>query len=90
MKLKNKINKLRLRYACLKVKRSHKKVIRHHLKTLKFCLYTIIDTGYCPINDIEHEVLERAVSLYKETTTDMNKDVKRCNEYIANYKEITR
>ena len=89
MKLKNKIDKIRFKYACLKCKQTHKKVIKQQLKTLKFCLFTIIDTGY-PINDIDCEILERAVSLYNETSTYMNKDVKRCNEYIANYKEITR
>ena len=88
MKVKNKINEIRFKYACLKCKRSHKKVIKHQLKTLKFCIFTIIDVGY-PINDIEREILERAVSLYNETITNIHKDVKRCNEYITNYKEIT-
>lgn len=89
MKFKNKINHLRFKIACFRCKHADKNVIRHQLKTLKFCLFTSIDIGFPVIAD-EYEVLKKIISLYDKTSTDMVKDIKRCKEYISQYEEIHR
>lgn len=89
MTLKKRIQHLKFKYTTFKCKRAHKNVINHQLKTLKFCLFTSIDIGF-PVSNEECEVLQKIISLYNDTSIDMNKDIKRCKEYISNYKEITK
>lgn len=63
------------RLSALNVRLTHRKVIKHHLKVIKFCLEEMEDIGI-PITKEENETLKRLLDLYYETINSLERDIK--------------
>lgn len=83
--LNKKIKWLQFRFGILRTKHSHWKLVKHYLKTLKFCLHYIHKIG-APTNDTEEETIKRLISLYDETIADISKDVEWVRRYLDHIK----
>ena len=72
--LNKKINAIKFKFSIFKVKCSFMRVVRHNLKTLKFCIYHL--NRICiPTNEEKNEVMKKLLSVYDETIAELNKNV---------------
>ena len=86
--LKEKMNYWKFKFSCLKLKRHHKKLVNHNIKTLKFCIHNINNINF-PTTDLERETLTVLIDLYEKTVNDLNKDIERVKRYMREF-EIER
>lgn len=71
---KKQIQGLQFKFNILKLKYIRIKRVNHHLKTLKFCLYTMIKIG-SPVTESEILVTTAATSVYIDTISELNRIV---------------
>ena len=72
--LYEKINALKFKFIVFKVKYSHMKLMKHYLKTLKFCTYHM-NKITIPTSDAENKVMKELLSVYDGTIVELNKNV---------------
>lgn len=79
--LKKAIQKWQFKFSVLKVKRAHKRVLRHSFKILKWCLHNINKIDI-PTTSTENDILKKSLDLYDEMIQVMNKHVVRYRSYL--------
>ena len=84
--LSEKIKALMFRFGCFKIRCSHMKLMKHHLKTLKFCIYHA-NKIHLPASKGEIVVMKALLSVYDETIAELNKDMDRYKERLNHIKD---
>jgi len=79
--LKEKMDFLKFKLAILKLRFTHKKLMKLNLYTLKWCVYHINKIGI-PKSKEENELLKKILGYYDETVKDLNKDVERYRNFV--------
>lgn len=82
--LEEKIKYWKFKLSCFKLKRHHKQLVNHNIKTLKFCLHNINKINF-PTTDAKREALTLLIDLYDKTVNDLNKDVERVKGYMREF-----
>ena len=77
----------KFRLACWKVMHARWKLLRHHLKTLKFCLYRAHKI-YTPHSKGDELFLGCLLEVYDETIADLNKQVELYRNNYKRYEEL--
>lgn len=84
--LNKKLNAIKFKFGVFKVKYSHMRLMKHYLKTLKFCIYHMVKIGI-PVSDGEKMLMEALLSVYDETIMELNKNVDVHRKRIDHIKE---
>ena len=84
--LSEKIKALKFKFSCFKIRHRCMKLMKHYLKTLKFCIYHANKINI-PVSKGEIMAMEALLSVYDETIAELNKNMDRYRERLNHIKE---